>query len=198
MGGELGGHVSSEGKSHLLRGQGATFSWDVWLNVELNTLVVVQLLSRVWFFATPRTAARQISLSFTISRSLLKLMSIELVMPSNHLVLCCPLHLLPSVFPSIRVFSNESALCIRWPEYWSFSISPSNEYSGLISLRIDLFDLLAVQGALNRLLQHRYSKASVLPCSAFFMVQLTSIHDYWKNHSFDYTDLCWQSNVSAF
>ena len=119
---------------------------------------------------TPCTAARQASLSITNSWSLLKLMSIESVMPSNHLILCHPLLLLPSIFPSIRVFSNESVLCIRWPKYWSFSfsISLSNEYLGLISLRIDWLDLLAVQGTLKSLLQHHSSKASILWCSAFF------------------------------
>ena len=120
-----------------------------------------------------RTAASQGSLSFTISQSLLKLMSIELVMPSNHLILHHLLLLLPSIFPSIRVFSKESILRIRGPKYWSFSISPCNEYSGLISFRIDWFHLLAVQGILKRLLQHCTSKASVLWCSAFFMVQLS-------------------------
>ena len=139
---------------------------------------------------------------FTISWNLLKLMSTESVMPSNHLILCHPLLLLPSVFPSSRVFSNESVLCIRWPKDWSFSfsISPSKVYSGLISFRIDWFDLLEVQGTLRSILQHHSSKASILWCSAFFMVQLLhpSIHDYWKNHRFDQTDLCWQSNVSAF
>ena len=135
----------------------------------------------------------QASLSFTISQSLLKLMSIESVMPSNHLILCCSLLLLPSIFPSIRVFSNESALYIRWSKYWSFSISPSGEYLGLISFRIDWFDLLAVQGTLTSLLQHHSSKASILWHSAFFMVQLfTCIHDYWKNHGFDYIELCWR------
>ena len=134
---------------------------------------------------TPWTAARQASLSITNSRSLPKLMSIESVMPSNHLILCHPLLLLPSIFPSIRVFSNELALHNRWPKYWSFSISPSNEYSGLISFRMDWLDLLAIQGTLNSLLQHHSSKASILQHSAFFIVQLTSIHDYWKNHSFD-------------
>ena len=126
---------------------------------------------------TPWTAAHQASLSFTISQSLLKPMSIELMMPSNHLVLCHPLLLLPSVFPSIRVFSIKLALCIRWPKYWrfSFSISPSSEYSGLISFRIDWLDLLAVQGTLKRL-QYNNSKASILQCSAFFMVQLS--HPY--------------------
>ena len=154
--------------------------------------LVVQLLSCVCLFATPWTAACQATL-FTISRSLLKLMSIESMMPSNH-----PLLLLPSVFPSITVFSNESVLPIRWPKYWSFSfsISPSNEYSGLISLRMDWLDLLAVQGTLKSVLQHHNSKASILQHSAFFTVQLS--HPYMtteKNHSFDYTDLCWQSIV---
>ena len=126
-------------------------------------------------------------------------MSIESVMPSNHLILCHPLLLPPSIFPSIRVFSNET-VHIRWPEDWSFSfsISPSNKYSGLISFRIDWVDLLAVQVTLKSLLQHHSSKASILRRSAFFTVQLTSIHDHWKNHSFDKMDLCWQSNVSAF
>ena len=132
---------------------------------------------------SPWTAARQASLSITNSWSLLRIMSIESVMPSNHLILCRPLLLLPSVFPSIRVFSDESALHIRWPKYWSFSfsISPSNEYSGLISFRMDWLDLFAVQGTLKSLLQHHSSKASILWCSAFFIVQ----HDHWKNHSFD-------------
>ena len=138
----------------------------------------VQSFSRVQLFATPWTVAHQASLSFTISRSLLKLMSIKLVMPSNHLILCRPLLLLPSVFPSNRVFSKESVLLIRWPKYWSFSfrINPSNEYSGLISFRTDRFDLLGVQGALKSLLQHHSSKASILRCSAFFIVQL--LHPY--------------------
>ena len=124
------------------------------------------------------------------SQSSLKLTSIESVMPSSHLLLCRPLLLLPSIIPSIRVFSNESALCIRGPKFWSFSfsISPSNEYSGLISFKIDWLDLLAVQGTLKSLLQHHSSKASVLWHSAFFMVQLS--HLYWKIHSFDCTDLC--------
>ena len=134
-------------------------------------------------------------LFFTISRSLLKLMSSESVMPYNHLILYCPLLLLPSIFCSITVFSNESALHIQWPKYWSFSfsISPSNEYSGLISFRTDSFDLLAVQGTLRSLLQHHSSKASIPHCPA-----LISVHDYWKNHRFDYMDLCPQSNVSVF
>ena len=131
----------------------------------------VQSLSHVWIFATSWTAAHQASLSITNSQNLLKLMSIKSVMPSNHLILCHPLFLLPSIFPSIRVFTNESVLCIRWPKYWSFSfsISPSNENSGLISFRMDWLDLLAVQGTLKSLLQHNSSKASILRCSAFFI-----------------------------
>ena len=140
--------------------------------------LTVQLLSHVRLFVTPWTAAQQASLPITNSRSLLKLTSIELVMPSSHLILYRPLLLLPSVFPSIRLFSSESVLHIRWPKYWSFSfsISPSNEYSGLIPFRMDWLDLLAVQGTLKSLLQHHSSKASVLQCSAFFMVQLS--HPY--------------------
>ena len=138
---------------------------------------VVQSLSHVWWFATPWTAPCQGSLSFTIFQSLLKLLSIESVMPSNHLIYCRLLCLLPSVFPSISVFPNESVILIRWPKYWSFSfsISPSNEYSGLISFRIEWFDL-AVQGTLSSLLQQHSSKASILQCSAFFMVQVS--HPY--------------------
>ena len=130
----------------------------------------------VRLFVIPWTAAQQASQSFTISWSLLKLMSTKSVMPSNHLIFCHPLLLLPSTFPSIRVFSNESALCIKWPKYWSFSISPPSEYSGLISFRIDWFDLLAVQRTLKSLLQHHSSKASILQHSAFFTVQLS--HPY--------------------
>ena len=128
--------------------------------------------------ATPWTAACQDPLSFTVSWSLPKFMSIELVMPSNHLILCHPLLLPPSIFPNVRVFSNESAVCIRWPKYWSFSfiISPSSEYLGLISFRIDWFDLLAVQGTLKSLLQHHSSKASILWRSVFFMVQLSHLY----------------------
>ena len=138
----------------------------------------VQLLSCVRLFATPQTIARQASLSITNSWNLLKLMSIKSVMPSNHLLLCRPLLLLPSIFPSIRVFSDESVLCIRWPKYWSFSfsISPSNEYSGLISFRMDWLDLLAVQRTLKSLLQHHSSKTSILQHSVFFIVQLS--HPY--------------------
>ena len=138
----------------------------------------VQSLSRVRHFATPWTATRQASLSITNSQSFLKLMSIESVMSSNHLILCCPLLILPSIFPSIRVFSHKSVLCNRWPKYWSFSlsISPSNEYSGLISFRIDRFDLLAVQETLKTLLQYHSSKSSILWYSAFFIVELS--HPY--------------------
>ena len=150
-----------------------------------------QLLSRVQLFATPQTVACQASLSITNSQSLLKLMSIESVMPSSHLILCCSLLLLPSIFPSIRVFSHESVLPLRWPKYWSFSfsISPSNEYSGLTSFKMDWLDLLAVQGTLKTLLQHHSSKVSILWCSGFFIVQLS--HPYmttgktiaWKNQA---------------
>ena len=137
-----------------------------------------QPLSRVRLFATPWTAARWDSLSINNSQNLLKLMSIQSVMPSNHLILCCPFLLLPSIFPSIRVFSIESVLHIRWPKYWSvsFSISPSNEYSGLISFRMDWLDLLAIQGTLRSLFQHHASKASILQCLASFTVQLS--HPY--------------------
>ncbi|KAB0339291.1 hypothetical protein FD755_024998 [Muntiacus reevesi] len=144
-----------------------------------STVCTVQLLCHVRLFVTPWTAAHQASLFITNSQSLLKLMSIELVMPFNHLILCHPLLLPPSLFPRITVFSNESVLRIRWPKYWSFSfnISPSNEYSRLISFRMDWLDLLAVQGTLKSLFQHHGSKASILWCSM---------------------DPCWQSNVSAF
>ena len=147
----------------------------------------VQPLNRDRLFVVPWTAAREVSLSIIGSRSLCKLKSIKSVMSSNHLILCHPLFLLPSIFPSIRVFSNESVLRIRWPRYWSFSfsINPSSEYSGLISFKMDWLDLLAVQGTLKSLLQHHSLKAPILWHSAFFIAQLTSIHDYWKNHSFD-------------
>ena len=149
------------------------------LDISLENVwifVVVQLLSHVQLIATPWTAACQAPLSFTVSWNLLRFMSIELVMPFKHLILCHPLLLLPSIFPSIRVFSNESVLCIRWPKYWSFSISSSNEYSGLISFRIDWFDLLFVQGTLKSFLQHHSSKTSILRRLAFFTVQLS--HPY--------------------
>ena len=150
-------------------------------------MVVVQLLNPVHPFVIPYTAAFQASLSFTISWSLLKLMSIELMMPSNCLTFCHPL-LLCSIFPSIRVFSNELALCVRWPKYWSFSfsISPSNEYSGLISFGIEWFDLLRVQETLKSLLQHQFESINALVLSLLYGPTLTSIHDYWKNHSFDH------------
>jgi len=135
----------------------------------------------------PWIAARQASLCITNSWSLPKLMCIESVMPSSHLILCRPLLLLPPVPPSIRVFSNESTLRMRWPKYWSFilSLSPSNEHPGLISFRMDWLDLLAVQGTLKSLLQHHSSKGSILQCSAFFTVQLSQPYDHWKNHSLD-------------
>ena len=153
----------------------------------------VHSLSRVWLFVTPWTAAQHVSLSITNSWNLLKLMSIESLMPSNHLTLCHSLLLPPSIFSSIRVFLNEAAFCNWWPKYWSFSsISTSNEYSGLITFRMNWLDLLAAQRTLKSLLQHYSSKASILWCSAFFIVQLS--HPYMttgkKNHSFDYTDLC--------
>ena len=162
--------------------------WLIWfISVEDGVLEAclrgsqfssVQSLSRVRLFATSWTTACQASLSITNSRSLPKLMSVELVMPSNHLILCHPLLLLPSIFPSIRAFANESALRIRWPKYWNFSfnISPTNEHPGLISFRMDWLDLLAVQGTLKSLLQHHSSKASILLCSAFFIIQLS--HPY--------------------
>ena len=141
-------------------------------------LEVVQSLSCVQLFVTPWTAAHQVSLSFTVSWSMLRLVSIESVMPSNHLIICPPYLFLSSVFPSIRVFSSESAYCVKWPKYWSFSfsISPSNEYSGLISFRIDWFDLLAIQWTLKSLLQCHDSKASILWCWIFFMVQLSHLY----------------------
>ena len=148
-------------------------------HIPESTISSVQSLSRVWLFATSWTAAHQASLSITNSRSLLKLLSIKLVMPSNYPILCCPLLFLPSVFPRIRVFSSESVPCIRGPKYWSFSFSISlfNEYLGLISFRIDCLDL-TVQGTLNSLLQHYSSKASILRRSTLFMVQLTSICEW--------------------
>ena len=142
----------------------------------------------------------QAALSFTVSQSLFKLKSIELMMPSNHLILCHPLLLLPSVFPTIRAFSNEPVLCIRWQKYWSFSFStsPSSEYSGLISFRMDWLDLLAVQGTLKSLLQHYSSKATILQCSAFFMVQLLHPNlTTGKTIALNIQNF-WQSNVSAF
>ena len=158
----------------------------------------VESFSHVQLFVTPWTAAHQASLSISSSQSLLKVLSIKSVMPSNHLILCCPLHLLLSIFPSIRVFSNESVLPIRWPKYhsFSFSISPSmNEYSGLISFRIGWFDLLAIQGTLKSLLQHLSSKASVLQHSAFFMVQLS--HPYMTGKTIALTRLTFVGKVMS-
>ena len=160
--------------------------WEI-KTFKLKFMNSAQFLSHVWLFATPWIAAHQASLFITNSRSLLKLMSFELVMPSNHLILCRPL-LLPSIFPSIRVFSNESALHIRWPKYWSFSfnISPSNEHPELISLRMDWLDLLAVQGTLKSLLQHHSSKSINSSALSFlYSPTLISIYDYWKNLSLD-------------
>ena len=164
-----------------------------WRTIALHHCIVVQPLSRVQLFATPWTTERQASLSITTSRSPPKPMSIESVMPSNHLILCRPL-LLPSSFPSIRVFSYESALHIRWPKYWSFSfhVSASNEHPGLISFRMDWLDLFAVQGTLKSLPQHHSSKASILRCSAFFMVQLS--HPYMTTGQTRWTFV---GNVSA-
>ena len=146
----------------------------------------VQSLSHVWLFATSWTTARQASLSITNSQSSLRLMSIESVMPSNHPILCYPLLLLPSVFPSIRVFASESVLCIRWPKYWSFSfsISPSNEYSGMISFRIDWFDLLA-RDSQESTPTPQFKSINSSALSFLCSPTLTSIHDYWKNHSFN-------------
>ena len=170
-------------------------SRDIYLptNVKLIKAMVfpvqfisVQLLSHVWLFTVPWTAARRASLSITNSWSLLKLMCIESVMPSNPLILCRPLLLPHSIFPNISIFSFVSVLHIRWPKYWSFSfsISPSNEYLGLISFRMDWLDLCAIQGKLKSLLQHHSSRASILRCSVFSIVQLSHPY-YWKNHSFD-------------
>ena len=162
------------------RRQGSGFGCMFWLCT--SGLVVVQLLSRVQLFATPWTIACQASLSFPVSRSLLRLMSVELVMPSNHLILSHSLLLLRSIFPSIRIFSNESACHIRWPKYWSFnfSISPSNEYSGLISFRIDWFDLLAVRGIFKSSPAPQFESINSLVLSFLYGPTLTSIHDYWK------------------
>ena len=151
---------------------------------------------------TPWTAVRQVSLSITNSRSLLKLTSIESVMPFNHLILCCALLLTPSIFPRIRVFSKESVL-IRWPKYWifSFNISPSNEYSGLISFRMDWLEILEVQGSQESSTTPQFKSINSSTLSFLYSPTLKSIHDYWKNHSLDFCwqkDLCWQSNVSAF
>ena len=151
------------------------------------TFSSVQSFSHVWLFVTPLTAAQQASLSITNSWRSLKLMSMVSVMPSNHLLLCLPLLLLPSIFPSIRIFSKQSVLRIRWPNYWSFSfsISLSNEYSGLISFTMVWLDLLAVQGTFKSLLQHQFESINSLALSFLYSPTLISIHDYWKNHSFN-------------
>ena len=168
---------------------------------------VIFVVAQSWLtLCDPMSCSMPGSLSFTISQRLFKFMSIESVMPSNHLILCLPLLLLPSIFPNMRVFSSESVLRIRWPNYWSFSISPSNDYSGLISFRIDWLDLLAVQGVF---LQSKDSSQESSPAPQFKSIRslllsllndsnLTSIHDYGKKHSFDYREICWQNNVSAF
>ena len=191
----------------ILEQNSGTESGLPWREGPPDPLLLLLFSHYVQFFATPWTTVCQAFLSFTIFQSWLKFMSIESMTLSNHLILCHPPLLFSSIFPSIRVFCNESALLIRWSKYWSFRISPSNEYSGLISFRVDWFDLLAVQETLQSLLQHHSSKASIFQCSAFFMVQIShpSIPDYWKNHSFDYvregltmSDLWWQNDVSAF
>ena len=172
-------------------GQGAGY-------VLYNIVVAVQLPSCVRLFATPQTAACQASLSLTISQSLPKFMSIALAMPSNHLILCHPFLLLPSMFPSIRVFSNESAFPIKWPKYWSFrfSVSPSNEYSGLVSFKIGLISLLTkgLSWVFSR--PQFESINSWVPC-LLYGPALTAVHDYWKDHSLDHVDLCQQSDVFA-
>ena len=157
-------------------------------------VVIVQSPSHVQLFATPLTAARQASLSLTISWSLPEFMSIASVMPSSHLILWLPLLLLPSIFPSIRDFSNESVVCIRWPKYWSisFSISPSNKNSGLLSLKMDWFDLLAVQGTFSSLL------INSLSFCLLYSPAVITVYNHWEDHSLDYIDLCQQSNVSTF
>ena len=169
-------------------------------NILYSVSQSVQLLSPLRLFVTPWITAHQASLSLTNSWSLHKLMSIESVMPSNHLILCHPLLLLPSIFPRIRVFSNESVLCIRQPNYWSLSvsISPSKEYSGLISIRMDWLNLLAVQGTLESSPTPQFKSINSLVFSSLYSPTLTSIHECWKNHSFDQMEFCWQSSVSAF
>ena len=189
----------SEMGSGWYKGNGGYNSYEMPTLYQFSS---VQSLSRVRLFVTPWIAARQASLSITNSQSSLKFMSIEWVMPSSHLILCLPLLLLPPIPPSIRVFSNESTPCMRWPKYWSFSFSiiPSKEIPGLISFRMDWLDLLAVQQTRSQesstTPQFKSSNSSVL--SFLHSPTLTSIHDHWKNHSLDETDLCWQSNVSAF
>ena len=187
-------------------------NWDVLLSVKctryfetdsmwlLSQFSSVESLSRVRLFATPWIAACQASPSIPNSQSLLKLMPIESVISSSHLIICCPLLLLPPIPPRIRVFSNESTLCIWWPKYWSFSfsISPSNEHPGLIAFRMDWLDLLVVQGTLKSSPTPQFKSINFSVLSFLHSPPLTSIHDHWKNHSLEQTDLCWQSNVSAF
>ena len=188
--------MTAETTSPLGWGQGTA---NFWLHFPWSfSSSSVQSLSRVRISVPSWTAARQASLSVTNSQSLLKLMSVKLVMPSNHLILCHPLLLLPSIFASIRVFSNESVLHIRWPKYWSFSfnISSSNEYSGLISFRIDWLDLLAVQGTLKSLLQLHNWMYQFFCAQPSLWSNFHIIYDYWGKHSFDFMDLCWQSDVS--
>ena len=174
----------------------------IWSEVTCMNIdvAVVQLLSCVWLFATPWAAAYQASLSFLNSQSLLKLMSIESIMASNHLIFCFPFLLPPSIFPSIRVFSNESLLHMRWPKYWSFSfsISPSKEYSELISFRMDWSYLLALRNSQEYSPIPQFKSINSLALSFLYSPTLTSIHDYWKSHSFDYMNHYWQSNFSAF
>ena len=168
---------------------------------ELLLIISVQSLSCVWLFVTPWITAPRASLSITNSQSLLKHMALESVMPSNHLILCYPLLLLPSIFSSIRVFSDESVHLVRWPKYWSFSfsISPSNEYSELISFRMDQLDLIAVQrDSLESSPTPQFKSINSSVLSFLHSPALTSILAYWENHTFDYMDLCWQSNISAF
>ena len=188
------------------------YNWNI-CKLSVDSLLKVFKVHFLWIFHKWNTDCEHVpstggrwweadcrSSFFTISQSLLKLMSIDSVIPSNHLLLCHPLLLLPSIFPSIRVFSNESALLIRWPKYWSFSfnISPSNEHTELISFWMNWLDLLAVQGSLRSLLWHDSSKASLPGLSFPYSPTLTSTHDYWKNYSLDYMDLCGQGNISAF
>ena len=171
----------------LFSSEGVYIMMEIWNHIHMKIVVVVQLLSHVQLCVTPWTSACQAFLSFTVSQSLLKFMSIDSVMLSNHHILCIPLFLLPSVFSSIRVFSSESSHCIRWPKYWSFSfnISSSNEFSGLISFSIEWFDLLAVQGTLKVFSSTTIWNSSSLTLSILYGPTLTSEPDYWKNHSLD-------------
>ena len=187
-------HVITSHQKPYSAASSKVHEFELKVNREIKSMSLSSVqFSHIWLFVTPWTAAHQASLSITNTRSLLKLMSNESVMPSSHLILCCLLLFLPSIPPIIRVFSNESALRMRWPKYWSFSfsISPSNEHPGLISFRMDWLNLLAVQGTRKSLLQHHSSKASILQCSAFFIVQLSHPYmknhreNHWKNHSLD-------------